>query len=368
MPGYPSALGNFLHETLTRVTKNHQEHEFIFIFDQIYDPNFVFGSNVRPVLAGRPSRNPLAWKWWYDVSLPRLLKKYKADVFVCTEGICSLTTPLPQCLLIPDLEFLHDPSAFKKSHLFFYKRYTPKFLKKARSVITLSAFGTTELVTYYKKDEGKINIVPGEVHIKADPINAEEREKVKKNYTNGKEYLVYAGALDPYKRLVILLKAFSLFKKRQETNLQLVLVGQPIHKRLAKDLKTYKYRNDLVFTGILNEEERLKIISAAYGMVHPSLFETFAFPVLEAMRCGLPVIVAKNSVGEEIAGAAALLAEPDDQQDLAEKMMLLYKDEKKRSEMIRIGIANSHQFDWEKTAEAFWQSIQKAVYAPESIR
>ena len=114
-------------------------NSFLFLTGH-YDKRFVFGKNVIPVVAGPPARHPLLWKWWYDVKVPSVLKKYKADVFVSCDGFCSLTTKVPQCLVLHDLSFLHYPSFIKKSHLFFYKRYIPKFLQKAKTVATVSEF------------------------------------------------------------------------------------------------------------------------------------------------------------------------------------------------------------------------------------
>ena len=133
-------VGYFIYETFKRITTNHPEHEFIFIFDRPFDERFVFGKNVKAVVTGPPARHPLLWKLWYDLRVPSILKKYKADVFVSCDGFCSLTTKVPQCLVLHDLAFLHHPSFIKKSHLLFYKKYTPKFLEKAKTIATVSEF------------------------------------------------------------------------------------------------------------------------------------------------------------------------------------------------------------------------------------
>src|SRR5258705_4439413 len=127
---YLEGYGYFIYETFKRITNDHPEHDFIFVFDRPYDPRFVFGSNVKPVVTGPAARHPLLWKFWFDIRIPALLRKYKAGVFVSCDGFCSLRTSIPQCLVIHDLAFLHFPSFIKKSHSLFYKKYTPRFLKK----------------------------------------------------------------------------------------------------------------------------------------------------------------------------------------------------------------------------------------------
>src|SRR5258708_39651991 len=125
LPDYLEGYGYFLYETFNRISKNHPEHNFIFIFDQPIKKKFLFSSNVETVVTGPQTRHPLLWKLWYDVKIPAILRKNKADVFVSCDGFCSLATKVPQCLVVHDLAFLHFPSFIIKSHFFYYKRYTP---------------------------------------------------------------------------------------------------------------------------------------------------------------------------------------------------------------------------------------------------
>lgn len=363
LPGYLEGYGYFIRETFRRITEHHPEHLFIFIFDRPYSGQFVFGENVKSVIAGPPARHPLLWKWWYDVKVPAVLKKYKADVFVSCDGFCSLHTKVPQCLVVHDLAFLHHPSFIKKSHLRFYRKYTPRFLNKAKSIATVSGFSKADIVGQYKIDAEKIGVVFSAGKITFTPLPAEERKQVKEKYTQGKEYFVYTGSIHPRKNLMNLLKAFSIFKKKQQTNIKLVLAGRLAWKyeSFVASLKTYKYREDVVMTGYLPEEELVKVTASAYAMVYPSLFEGFGVPVLEAMQCNVPVITSIGSSMEEIAGEAALYADPGDHTTIADKMILLYKDENLRKELIAKGQAVAANYSWDKTAALLWDCIMKAV-------
>ena len=360
---YLEGYGNFIYETFQRITKQHPEHEFIFIFDRPYDKRFVFGENVKAVVTGPAARHPLLWKLWYDIKVPGILKKYKADVFVSCDGFCSLGTKVPQCLVVHDLAFLHYPAAIKKSHLLYYKRYTPRFLSKAKSVVTVSEFSKRDIITQYKTDAAKIDVVFNGIKEIFQPISEEQRATTKNKYTEGKEYFIYAGAIHPRKNLITLLKAFSVFKKRQQTNMKLVLTGRLAWKyeSFKEGLKSYRYRNDVVMTGYVEEEELALLIGSAYAMVYPSLFEGFGVPVLESMKCDVPVITSANSSMQEIAKEAALYADADSHADIADKMMLLYKDENKRKELIQKGRAVVQEYSWDKTADLLWQSIIKAI-------
>ena len=361
---YLEGYGYFIFESFKYLVNRYPEHQFIFIFDRPYDERFVFSSNIIPVVAGPPARHPLLWKYWYDVKIPAVLKKYAADVFVSADGFCSLITKVPQCIVVHDLAFLHYPSHMKRSHLFFLKKYTPKYLQKAKAISTVSEFSKKDILHNYNVDADKINVVYNAAREIFKPAPRDIKEVIREKYTSGREYFLYVGAIHPRKNLVNLLKAFSVFKKRQKSNLRLVLVGRLAWKydSFIMDLKRYKYKHDVLLLGYLGEEELVKIIASAYALVYPSLFEGFGVPILEAMKCDVPVITSANSSMQEIAKDAALYTDPEKFESLAEKMMLIYKDENLRKQLIEKGKLIALDYSWQRTAELLWQSILKAVY------
>lgn len=360
---YLEGYGYFVYETFRRITRQHPEHEFIFIFDRAFDQRFIFASNITPVVTGPPARHPLLWKFWYDVRIPAVLKNYKADVFVSCDGFCSLATRVPQCIVVHDLAFLHFPSFSKKSHRLFFRRYMPKFLNKATAIATVSEFSGQDMVSHYRVNENKIGVVYSAAKESFVQLSEEERFRVKNKYTDGKEYFIYTGAIHPRKNLTNLLKAFSVFKKRQQSNFKLLLAGRLAWKYqlFTESLATYKYRHDVILTGYVEETELTGLTGSAYAMVYPSFLEGFGVPVLEAMQCGVPVITSRDSAMQEIAGDAALYANPRDPRDIADNMMRLYKDERLRDELIEKGKQVIQRYSWDQTAELLWQNILKAA-------
>lgn len=354
--------GYFLQEVLSRLVKNHPEHQFIFLFDRPFHKDFLFAPNVTAVVARPPARHPVLWKWWYDVSVPALLKKHRADVFLSCDGFCSLTTRVPQCLVVHDLAFLHYPTFIKRSHLFFYKRYTPKFLKKAASVATVSRFSKNDIVEKYHVDPAKIDVVYSAAKELFKPLDWPLKQAVRDEFTGGKNYFIYVGSIHPRKNPTALLKAFSIFKKRQKSDWKLVIAGRAAwhSKAFMASLATYKYRDDLVVTGYVTERELEKLVGAAYALVYPSFFEGFGVPVLEAMQAGVPAITSTGSAMQEIAGDGALYADPTSYQDIADKMMLIYKDETLHSRLVEKGLTTAREYTWDKTAALMWESIQKS--------
>lgn len=357
---YLEGYGYFIQETFRRIVRNHPEHRFVFLFDRPWDPRFVFAENVMPVLVSPAARHPLLWKIWYDLRVPAVLKKYKADLFVSPDGFCSLTTSVPQCLVLHDLAYRHDASFLPAPQRLFYKRYIPKMIAKAERVLTVSEFSKRDILAAFPKtDPSKISVVYNGVREGFAPLDFAARGIIKSRYTGGKEYFLYTGSVHPRKNLVNLLKAFSLFKKRQQSQFKLVMAGRLAWQRetFTKLLSTYKYRDDVVLTGYLPELELAGLMGAAYGLVYPSLFEGFGLPVLEAMQCEVPVITSAGSSMEEIAGPAALYCDPRDPASIAEQLMRLYKDERGRRELIEKGKEAAKRFSWEKTAEGVWEGM-----------
>jgi glycosyltransferase involved in cell wall biosynthesis len=357
-------VGYFIFENFRRITANHPEHQFIFIFDRPYDNRFIFGENVTAVVLGPSARHPLLWKLWFDFRLPAVLKKYDADVFVSGDGFCSLATNLPQCLVVHDLAFLHFPKFFKRPHLVYYKYFTPRFLQKAKTIVTVSEFSRNDIVQKYQITTDRISVVPNAARDIFKPSGIDEKAAIKSRYSAGKEYFLYTGSIHPRKNLMNLLKAFSIFKKRQKSNWKLVLVGRLAwkYKDFIDSLKTYKYRDDVILTGYIDENELAAITAAAYAMVYPSYWEGFGLPVIEAMQSGVPVITSKESAMHELAGEAAIYLNPSDYKDIAEKMMLLYKDESLREKLINKGINRAKEYNWDTSSQLLWEVIlQTAV-------
>ena len=123
--------GHFINEIFKIIVFNNPQHEFLFIFDRPFSEEFIYSKNITAKIVTPKARHALSFRYWYDVKVPIVLKKWKADVFVSLDGFCSVTTSVPQIVCIHDLAFLHYPKLIAKSHLWYYKLMTPKFLKKA---------------------------------------------------------------------------------------------------------------------------------------------------------------------------------------------------------------------------------------------
>lgn len=356
----PEGYEQFLFGILNRLTKKYPQHRFLYIFDKAYDEKSIFAKNVLPIIAGPETSNSLRLQYWLNYKIPALLRKHKADVFVSMEGICSLRTKLPQCLLVCDLGFLQQPQLIKRSQVRFFKKFTASFLAKAKSIATVSEFFKSSLVNQYKISAADVAVIKPGIDAIFKPIDWEEKERIKEKYTEEKAYFLFSGDSNRYSNLIKLLKAFSFFKKRQKSNMMLLIAGKT-DESFKKELKTYKFRSDVLLLENLQPLELAAITGAAYTLVYPVLYTAFAMPVLQAMQCAVPVVTSNTGALPSICGEAALYCNPGDFKDIAENMMLAFKNETKAGELVKTSNDLLQQNRWDNAADLLMQCILKAV-------
>lgn len=129
----------------------------------------------------------------------------------------------------------------------------------------------------------------------------------------------------------------------------------------AEKLQTYKYREDVTVIRKVREEELPVLVASSYAMICLDQEESFTMPPVEAMQCRIPVIVPASKLMREWYDDAVLYTDGSNVNDIAEKMMQLYKDETFRKELIRKGDEMLKKYSWDQVADGWWQSILKAV-------
>ncbi|NLX29706.1 MAG: glycosyltransferase family 4 protein [Bacteroidales bacterium] len=356
-------IGWFMVETLSRMTRAHPEHRFIFLFDRAYDPQFIFSGNVTPVVLFPPTRHPLLWKVWFDYRVPGILRKYQADLFLSPDGYLSLRTGVPQLPVIHDLNFVHRPADLPGPISRYYNRYFPLFAQKATRIATVSDWSKEDIATSFHIDPRKIDVVYNACSSAFRPLNRKEQQAVRDQYTAGKPYFLFVGALHPRKNIEGLLIAFEEYKSRTSGEEKLLVVGGKMFKtgNIANRLATMKHRDAVVFTGRVGAEELHQIYGAALALTFVPFFEGFGIPVVEAMGAGIPVICSHATSLPEVAGDAALYADPHQPRQIAWAMQKVASAEALRNLMIEKGFRQKEKFSWDRSAELLWASILKAT-------
>ncbi|MCK9423356.1 MAG: glycosyltransferase family 4 protein [Bacteroidales bacterium] len=356
-------IGWFTYETLKRITTQHPEHHFYFIFDREYDPDFLFSDNITPIIQFPQSRHPVLYYLWFEWALPKLLGTIKPDLFLSPDGFLSLKTPVKSMAVFHDLNFEHYPQDIPFWTRRYYRQYFPKYAQKAVRIATVSGFSKEDIIKQYRVSPDKIDVVYDGAHEAYRPLSENEREKIRNQYTKGLPYFVFIGSLHPRKNLVNLFRAFDLFKKSNPSEVKLLIVGA--RKWWTRDIdfayNRMVFSDDVIFTGRLTVDELSGVLGAALALTYVSYFEGFGIPIIEAFRCDIPVITSNVTSMPEVAGDAALYVDPFNPESIAEALYKAYQYESIRKELIVRGRRRKDLFSWQLTADRLWESIEKAV-------
>ena len=249
-------------------------------------------------------------------------------------------------------------------HLWHYKRYFPKFAKKAKRIVTVSEFSKQDIVECYGIDPEKIDVAYNGVNEVFAPISEEEKSEIRARYTNGNPYFMFVGSLHPRKNLARLFTAFDLFKSQTPSNVKLLIVGEKRwwSEPIEQAYSSMRFKEEVVFAGRLSAEDLHKVTASALASVYVSYFEGFGIPILEAFRCETPVITSNVTSMPEVADDAALLVDPFSEASIAEGMTEML-DEKVRKALIEKGVERAMDFSWDKAAKEIWNCLMKAINA-----
>ncbi|HRK25859.1 MAG TPA: glycosyltransferase family 1 protein [Chitinophagales bacterium] len=356
-------IGHFTAETLQRITKNHPEHRFVFLFDRPYSPEFIFAPNVRPMVVPPPARHPLLWYIWFEWAVPLALKKAGATVFVSPDGYCSLRTKVKTAMVIHDIAFEHFPQQVPTLVRNYYRYFSPRYAHRADRLITVSEYTRQDVCQTYGINPDKIDVAYNGVNPIYQPLPTSQMQAVKQQYSGGKDYFLFVGAIHPRKNLANMLLAYDRLMKEGNCQAAFLVAGR-MAWQCADALQVYEtmeHKNSVVFLGHLQTAELSRIMGAALALVYVSFFEGFGIPIIEAFKAETAVITGNTSSMPEVAGNAALLVEPKSVEAIYLAMRQLYHNPTLRHSLIEKGKKQAAQFSWDITAQNLWQSIEKIL-------
>ena len=366
LKGNLEGLGIYTQEIFRRVVQTMPDHEFFFFFDRPYEKSFLFAKNVTPVVVPPPARHPLLWYAWFEYSVPRYLEKYQIDLFITPDGYASLRTAVPQILTVHYLGFEHYPEHVPFLARKYYQYFTPKFVRKATKIIAVSEYTKQDIIRLYQIAENKITVIHNGFDLDENELVQLSVENVMKTHQlKPKEYFIFIGAVHPRKNVLGILRAFSLFKQKTNSDFKLLLLGRNawLNKELQKEIQNSKFKNDIVWITEMERGKLLRMLQLSYSLVFPSYFEGFGIPVLEAMQLSVPVITSNVSALPEVAGDAALLCDPSQPENISNEMVRLYTDKSLYDKLVVKGKDRGKEFTWEKSAAQFTtiilQELQK---------
>jgi len=296
-------------------------------------------------------------KGWTQIRLSYELWRRPTDVFFIPAHVLPRVCPKKSVVTIHDVGFRRLPQLYRPRDRNFHEWSTKDIAKRAARIITVSEFSGREISEFYGIDPSKIAITPNGIdHDRYRPISdqAEIQERLTR-YRITQPFFVAVGRLEVKKNIANLVKAFSLFKARRGLGdpTKLVLIGNPGfgYEEIKRTISESNVKQDILQLGYVPEADKPAILNAAQALIHPSWYEGFGIPPVEAMACGCPVLASDSSSLPEVLGKeAALYFAPGELEGMAHAMTRI-QDESGLAQKLRLaGTTRASKFTWKNTA------------------
>jgi glycosyltransferase involved in cell wall biosynthesis len=321
------------------------------------------GNGVQIVLLPK-SPYPI-WEQWY---LPNAVNKYKVDLLHCTSNTAPIFLSVPLVLTLHDIIYLEKISlsqgtAYQKFGNIYRKWNVPIIAKKARKILTVSNFENQRIIEYFgfKKDLVQTVYNAAAKHFTriTDP---QVLANAKSKFNLPDSFIFFLGNTDPKKNVKGVLQALSLLKAAGKLPCKLLMldINRGYLQNLAQEIGDPSIVDEITFTGYVPNQELPAIYSQATLFLYPSLRESFGIPLVEAMRCEVPVITSNTSSMPEIVDDAALICDPFNPNSIANAIFDLWNNPTLQSTLRNKGKLRGDSFSWKQNALdtlAIYQSI-----------
>ena len=309
--------------------------------------------------------------YWLDPHRSRF--RPPPDVWLTDGHDGALSVPEPTVVHLQEASWRHDSTRQLLQPWFIeqYERNSRAAVGSAAAVITPSASSREQIRAEYAFDPERVHIVPLGVDLAlfrpgrpgaGDIIEAAGGDP-------SAPYVLFVSSLSPRKNLSSLKTAMNGLAQRGLPH-TLVIVASPSPDRLdwkvtaaqaAADLPEFPGR--VVFLGTLTDVELAAVTAGAAAFCLPSLMEGFGLPALEAMACGVPVVVSDRGSLPEVVGEAGVITEPS-AQALEVALHALITSPRRMEELSRAGLARALQFSWRATADGWLKILRQTVPEP----
>ena len=224
---------------------------------------------------------------------------------------------------------------------------------RAQKVMTISDFSAGELRALYGLPADRIAVIPcgvsDDFRPRRDPVEFDALRR--RIGLPDAPFILFVGGADPRKNHEAVVRAFAR-RADELKGYRLVLAGDPLHRfgDMSRTIAQCNMEGRVVCPGRLPIGDITRLYSHADLFVFPSLYEGFGMPVLEAMACGAPVVTSNRTALPEVAGEAALLVNPENDEELAEAMVRVLRDASLRESFRGKGFERAKLFTWERAA------------------
>jgi glycosyltransferase involved in cell wall biosynthesis len=266
---------------------------------------------------------------------------------------------------------VHDMGAFwgtrkTREHLGLIRMALPNALRRLDRVIAVSEWVKNELVEIAKVRASRIEVVRNGVDFESfyPREYMPDEPLLLQPFSFRRPYILYTSRLDhPVKNHLNLIKAYDIFRERTRFPHRMVFAGANAHRadKIKEAAAASKHRADIFFPGPFPAKSLPALTAGAGMVVYPSKYEGFGRGVIEAMASGVPVACARAASLPEMAGNAALFFDPENPEDMADRMVMLAEDEKTRKRLVRAGLKRAKDFRWDVTAQKTFDIIMETA-------
>ena len=289
---------------------------------------------------------------WEQVALPRHVRAERLDVLHSPHYTMPLRHAARSVVTFCDMTFILQPEVHQPIKRVFFPAMMRWSARHADRLITISESTRDDLLRLWDVDPDRTTAVPLAAGPEYRPVPSDAAAAAcARHGLRPGAYILYVGVLEPRKNVDRLIAAFGQAGARLG-GLDLVIAGRRgwMYDEIFAKVQALGLEKRVRFTGYVAQEDLPGLYGGARLFAYPSRYEGFGLPVLEAMRCGVPVVTTNVSSMPEVAGDACLLVSPDDVPGLAEAMSRLVEQPALAAELGRRGQERAAAFTWERCA------------------
>ena len=297
---------------------------------------------------------------WMQSFLPVLARRLELDVFWGPRHHLPVFLPpdIKKIVTIHDVVHLLFPETMSLPNLLIERMLMRLSLASADRIVAVSNATREAVLQRYPVKAARVRMVHSGVP-QMPPATPEAGLPI---FLRPEKYFLFVGTLEPRKNFERIFKAFEGIDAPGR-GIHLVITGASGWKNqtFIRMLEAHPLRPFVHFTGYVSRRELGLLYENALGLVFPSLYEGFGFPILEAMISGTPVITSNTSAMREVAGDAALLVDPRDIVQIARAMEQLISDAGLRNALIQRGGRRTKAFSWHRAALEMIRMFQEVT-------
>lgn len=346
--GVERVLYHFV-ESLRRVVPSDQE--WIPIVDE--PPTRGAAAELVPDALVVPTRFPRLQgvaDFWMALQMRRAMRQRELDVFLSMNTKFPFTSR-PVVTTVHGLEWAFTPDDYSSKERLKQRFWFRLCTRRSRGLVTFAHHTEGDIRRLAPRCELPVRVVPEGVGPRFRPRLPHEKDPACVAELGARPpYVLSVCSLEPRKNLDALIRAFARAKHERDLPHQLVLVGRAgwDSTRLDAAIEEVGLGGDVHRTGYVTDEQLVDLYNHADLFAYVSKYEGFGLPVVEAMACATPVLTADASATREVAGDAALLADPHSVDDIAEKLGRALADPALRASLTERGFERSARFSWDR--------------------